>query len=83
MQDKGQFSLPCSVLAWNAGEPENATFEPRLAGIIKVFMEEAGSVQFICSVMPNSLQPHGLQHARLPCPSPTPKAYSNSCPSSR
>ena len=30
----------------------------------------------------NSLQPHGLQHARLPCPSPTPRACSNSCPSS-
>ena len=27
--------------------------------------------------------PHGLQHARFPCPSPTPRAYSNSCPSSR
>ena len=30
--------------------------------------------------MSNSLQPHRLQHTRLPCPSPTPKAYSNSCP---
>ena len=30
-----------------------------------------------------TLQPHGLQHARLPCPSPTPRAYSNSCPSQR
>ena len=29
------------------------------------------------------LQPHGLQHARLPCPSPTPGAYSNSSPSSQ
>ena len=28
-----------------------------------------------------TLQPHGLQHTRLPCPSPTPRAYSNSCPS--
>ena len=28
-----------------------------------------------------TLQPHGLQHARLPCPSPAPRAYSNSCPS--
>ena len=32
------------------------------------------------SVMSNSLCPHGLQHARLPCPSPTPGACSNSCP---
>ena len=41
------------------------------------------SFQFIHSVVSDSLQPHGLQHARLPCPSPTPGAYSNSCPSSR
>ena len=33
--------------------------------------------------MSNSLRPHGLQHARLPCPSPTPRTYSNSCPSSQ
>ena len=33
--------------------------------------------------MSDSLQPHGLQHARLPCPSPTPGAYSNSCSLSR
>ena len=30
-----------------------------------------------------TLQPHGLQHAKSPCPSPTPKACSNSCPSSQ
>ena len=35
------------------------------------------------SVVPNSLQPHGLQHARPPCPSPTPGVYSNSCPLSQ
>ena len=33
--------------------------------------------------MSDSLQPHGLQHARPPCPSPTPEVYSNSCPLSR
>ena len=33
--------------------------------------------------MSNSLQPHKSQHARLPCPSPTPRVYTNSCPSSR
>ena len=38
--------------------------------------------QFSCSVMSNSLQPHGLQHTRHPCPSPSPGACSNSCPSS-
>ena len=35
------------------------------------------SVQFSCSLVSNSLWPHGLQHASLPCPSPTPRAYSN------
>ena len=40
------------------------------------------SFQFSCSVVSNFLWPHGLQYARLPCPSPTPGAHSNSCPSS-
>ena len=43
----------------------------------------AQSVQFSHSVMSDSLRPHELQHARPPCPSPTPRVYSNSCPSSR
>ena len=38
------------------------------------------SVQFIPSVMSGSLWLHGLQHIRLPCPSPTPGVYPNSCP---
>ena len=37
---------------------------------------------FSCSVRSDSLQPHWLQHARLPCPSPTPRACSNACLSS-
>ena len=41
------------------------------------------SVQFSHSVVSDSLQPHGLQHARPPCSSPTPGVYSNPCPSSR
>ena len=41
------------------------------------------SVQFSCSVVSESLQPHGLEHARPPYPSPTPRASSNSCPSSQ
>ena len=45
--------------------------------------EEQDLVQFSCSIMSNSLQPHGMQHARTPCPSPTPRVYSNSCPLSR
>ena len=41
------------------------------------------SVQFSCSVVPNSLRPHGLQHSRPPCLSLTPRVYSNSCPLSQ
>ena len=41
------------------------------------------SVQFSCSVLSDSLRPHGLQLARLPCPSPTPGACSNSWPLSQ
>ena len=43
-------------------------------------MRKQASVQFSHSVMSESLLSHGLQHARLPCPSPTPRAYSNSYP---
>ena len=63
-----------------------------------IWMEEAGDdrtnweirtdkyimlLLFSCQVMSNSLQPHGLQHTRPPCPSPPPRVYSNSCPLSR
>ena len=44
---------------------------------------EEPSVQFSHSVISNSLWPHGLWHARLPCASPTPGVYSNSCPLSQ
>ena len=56
-------------------------YNPRLFSGNKfchVFM--GSSVQFSHSVISDSLQPHGLQHTSLPCPSPTPEAYSNSCP---
>ena len=44
--------------------------------------ESFSSVQF-SSVMSDSLQPHGLQHTRIPCSTPTPRAYSNSHPLSQ
>ena len=46
-------------------------------------MCQVSSVQFSCSVVSNSLRPHELQHARPPCPSPTPGIYPNSCPSTQ
>ena len=42
----------------------------------------ASLVQFSCSVVSDSLQPHESQHTRPSCPSPTPRIYPNSCPSS-
>ena len=53
----------------------------RLIGTI--FLHSFSSVHFSRSVVSDSLGPHGLQHTRLPCPTPTPTVYSNSCPSSR
>ena len=47
------------------------------------YFSQFSSVQFSCSVVSNSLQSYGLQQARLPCPSPTPRVYSNSSPLSR
>ena len=44
-----------------------------------LFAVQFSSLQSSRSVMSNSFWPHGLQHTRLPCPSPTPGVYSNSC----
>ena len=48
-----------------------------------VILKNIESVQLSHSILSDSLRPHGLQHARPPCPSPTPGVYSNSCPLSR
>ena len=47
--------------------------------ITRVYVQFS-SAQFSRSVMSDSLRPHGLQHARPPCPSPTPRVHSDSCP---
>ena len=71
----------------------NVLFTPSLLRNYRLFRAIAGawtsvsenhfsSVQFSCSVVSDSLQPHELQHARPPCPSPTPGLHSDSCPSS-
>ena len=49
----------------------------RLGGFLKTVKS---LVKFICSVVSDSLWPHESQHAMLPCPSPTPRIYPNSCP---
>ena len=49
----------------------------------KQFLEIWCSVQFSCSVVSDSMRPHESQHARPPCPPPTPRVHSDSCPSSQ
>ena len=44
-----------------------------------ILKSEGSPLRFSHSIVCNSLRPHGLQHARTPCPSPTPRASSNSC----
>ena len=55
--------------------------ERDISTVYSFVLLQFNSVQSSHSLVSHSLQPHGLQHARLPCPSPTPGAYSNSCPS--
>ena len=58
---------------------------PRKLCTVIVFnlTQEFTSLLFSHSVTSDSLRPHGRQHSRPPCPSPTPRVYSNSCPSSQ
>ena len=49
---------------------------------IRIHVLKVSPIQFSRSVMSSSLRPHESQHARPPCPSPTPRVHSNSCPSS-
>ena len=51
---------------------------PRRSLEIFIIYEDVNSIQFSLSVVSDSLRPHGLQHARPSCPSPTPRVYSNS-----
>ena len=51
--------------------------------VINMKAQGLSSVQFSHSVVSDSLQPHESQHTRPPCPSPTPRVNSNSCPSSQ
>ena len=90
--------VQCYVAAWMGGEfgaewiheslccsPETIRLFVNRQYKVKSFLNDLimYSVQFSRSVVCDSLRPHGLQHARLPCPSPTPRAYSNSCPLSQ
>ena len=67
-------------LSWSDLDWDNT---PRSKMKIKhLFKDTFSSVQFSCSVVSDSLRPHESQHARPPCPSPTPGVHSDSPPSS-
>ena len=50
---------------------------------IHFYIKNEKGLLFSCSVVSNSLRPHEMHHTRLPCPSPSPGARSNSCPLSQ
>ena len=66
------------VLEENKGRTRNDINQSKILSMTHLL----GSVHNSCSVMFDSLQPHGLQHSWLSCPLPAPRAYSNSCTSS-
>ena len=70
-------------LFWLDFCPDQLQGQPYSPKILKMFPIQFSSVQFSHSVVFHSLWSHGLQHIRLSCPSPTPGACLNSCPSSR
>ena len=86
-----QMTIPRVFWMWRkmAVKKKEFKFEPVLVLIVISAWNSTwhrvqfSSVQFSCSVVSNSLRPHELQHARLPCPSPTLEIHSDSRPSSQ
>ena len=81
--EKG-LSTHSSVLAWRIPWTEVPGGLQFMGSLRVLYCKlQRSLLSFSCSVMFDSLQPHGLQHARLPCTSPSPRACSNSCPLSQ
>ena len=70
----------CQTLQWELEDVRTRQWQRKLVAHHSLLATYA---QFSCSVVSNSLRPHGLQHSRPPCLSPTPRVYSNSCPLSQ
>ena len=70
------------AVSWLRVVCRNSLFQLQKFNNYTVFLKYFINFSSVTQLCP-TLRPHGLQHARLPCPSPTPGAYSNSCPSSR
>ena len=85
LNNNGESRHPCLVLDLRANvfsfSPLRIKFAVGLSYMAFTMLRSVS--QFSQSVMSNSLQPHESQHARPPCPSPTPGVYSNSCPLSQ
>ena len=84
MWSKGLTSLFCvwiswylSTIYWRSIDHKHECFSSEFSVL---FHWSISSFQLSCSVVSDSWRPNGLQHARLPCPSPSPGVYSNSCP---
>ena len=70
--------------SWGSSHPRDQSHISCIArGFFTYWVIQFSSVQFSRSVVSDSLRPHESQHARPPCPSPTPRVHSNSCPSSQ
>ena len=87
-QERGHLCIAMADLCWCKAEPNTILYSnyPPIKNklILKSqFLYLHSSLQFSRSVVSDSLRPHGPQHARPPCPSPTPGVHSNSCPLSR
>ena len=83
-------SIQCATSGLSSAHIDCSRDEIPACGIILVLQRDFGGwinthgeVQFSRSFVSDSLWPHESQHARPPCPSPTPGVYPNSCPSSR
>ena len=76
LSDPVDFSLPCSSV--------HGIFQARVLEWVAIAFSviQFSSIQFSPSVVSDSSRPHESQHARPPCPSPSPRVHSDSCPSS-
>ena len=83
-----QSTLWCIIRTYSKAE-YNLVMNPTMVYLVKMqshlvkHHSSISSVQFSHSVVSDSLRPHELQHARPPCPSPTPGVYPNPCPLSQ
>ena len=81
----GGFGQRNSIDSWRRRDEEadmkvNENQQTILTLSLACSLDQRRSVQFSRSVVSDSLRPHESQHARLSCPSPTPRVYPNSCP---